>query len=101
MCLCCFFGSILVAELPPFGNELLTRFAVCSLCILTILILVISRFGFAGWILVMIPSVPGICILFFTFKPTLNLETNSWCRRYSLEKAFLRFPLTLLEKFCS
>ena len=31
-------------------------------------ILVISRFGFEGWIWVLIASVPGICILVFTLK---------------------------------
>ena len=30
------FNSIRVAEWPPFGKELLSRFAICSLCILTI-----------------------------------------------------------------
>ena len=30
------FGSVSVAEWPPFGKELLTRLAICYLCILTI-----------------------------------------------------------------
>ena len=37
------------------------------LCILPFIILVISRFGFEGWIWVLIASVPDLCIL-FTFK---------------------------------
>ena len=31
----------------------------------------IFRFGFEGWFWVLIASVPGICILFFTFIPRL------------------------------
>ena len=30
------FSSVSVAGLPPFGNPLLTRLTICSLCILTI-----------------------------------------------------------------
>ena len=30
------FSSVLVAEWPSFGKELLTRLTICSLCILTI-----------------------------------------------------------------
>ena len=30
------FSSVSVAERPPFGKKLLTRFTICSLCILTI-----------------------------------------------------------------
>ena len=37
----------------------------CSLCILTIRnISYFSRFGFEGWICVLIASVPDLCILF-------------------------------------
>ena len=36
MCVHIIVGSVLVAELPPFGKELLTRLTVCSLYILTI-----------------------------------------------------------------
>ena len=45
-----YFSSVKVAEWPPFGQELLTRLTICSLCILSIsfVILVISRFGFDG-----------------------------------------------------
>ena len=35
-------------------------------------ILVISRFGFEGWIWVLIASVPGLCIV-FTFNRRFNL----------------------------
>ena len=38
-CLACVrvvFGSVSVAEWPPFGRWLLTRLTICSLCILTI-----------------------------------------------------------------
>ena len=39
-------SSIWVAEWLPFGKELPTRLAVCSQCILSIVILLISRFSF-------------------------------------------------------
>ena len=56
-----------VAEWPPFGRELLIRFTVCYLFILTVIvILVIYHFGFEGGTLVLIASVPGHC-LSFTF----------------------------------
>ena len=57
-----------LAEWPHFGRELLIRFTVCSLCILTLVmvILVISYFGFEGGTLVLIASVLGHC-LSFTF----------------------------------
>ena len=34
-----------VAEWPPFGNELLTRFTICSLCILTLLLVLVLTAG--------------------------------------------------------
>ena len=43
---------------------------ICSLCILTFVILVISRFGIEGWISVLIASVPDLCIL-LTFMSLL------------------------------
>ena len=44
---------------------LLTRLTICSLCFFLLkVILVISRFGFEGWIWVLIASVPGLCIPF-------------------------------------
>ena len=60
--------------MPPFGRELLIRFAVCSLCILTYRILVSSHFGFEGWTLVLIASAPGHCLsssfyIDIVFKP--------------------------------
>ena len=35
VCSSCF-GSVSVAEWPPFGRWLLTRLTICSLCVLTI-----------------------------------------------------------------
>ena len=64
------FGS--VAEWPPFGKYLLTQLTICSLCFfLLFVILVISRFGFEGWIWVLIVSVPDLCIC-FTLISTLH-----------------------------
>ena len=40
------FSSVWVAEWPPFEKKLFTRLTICSLCLLTIVILVISRYGF-------------------------------------------------------
>ena len=45
--------KVKVAEWSPFVRELLIRFTICSLCILT----VISHFGFEGGTLVLIASV--------------------------------------------
>ena len=42
------FSSVWVAEWPPFGKELLTRLTICSLFVLTILILVISILVFTA-----------------------------------------------------
>ena len=36
MCVHIIFSSVLVAEWPYFGKELLPRLTICSLCILTI-----------------------------------------------------------------
>ena len=58
---------MLVAEWPYFGKELLPRLTICSLCIMTLCNLVISRFGFEGWIWVLIASVTDVGI-YFTFK---------------------------------
>ena len=67
------FSSVFVAEWPPLGKELPTRLTIvlCFLCILTVIILVIFRFGVVvvfffwggGAIWVMIAPVPGHCIL--------------------------------------
>ena len=54
----------------PFVKDLLIPFTISSLCITSIRILVVSRFGFKGGTLVMIASVPGRW-LHFTFY--LNL----------------------------
>ena len=60
-------SRVKVAEWPPFRRELLIRFTVFSLFILTIIvILVIYHFCFRGGTLVLIASVPGHC-LSFTF----------------------------------
>ena len=63
-----YLSSVLVAEWPPFGKELLTRLTICYLCILTIIILVISQFSFVGRIWNLIDSVSGLCILFTFIK---------------------------------
>ena len=66
-CVHIIFRSVWVTEWPPFGEKLLSRLTICSLCVLTIIlgvILVISRFGFEGWVWVMIASVPDLCIPF-------------------------------------
>ena len=65
-----------MAEWQPFGKELLTRLTICSLCIFTIVILVISRFYFEGWIWVLIASVPCLCIL-FTLHAAFILDPSS------------------------
>ena len=36
MCVYVIFSSVLVAEWPQFGKELLPRLTICSLCILTV-----------------------------------------------------------------
>ena len=58
---------------------------ICSLCILTICNLVISRFGFEGWIWGLIASVPGLCILFTFLLFVLQFLAE--------------FPMTLLTFF--
>ena len=57
----CMLSSVWIAEWPPFGKELLTRLAVCSLCILTICSF--SYFGFEGWVWALISSVSGLWML--------------------------------------
>ena len=47
MCVHIIFSSVWVAEWPSFGKERLTRFTICSLCILTICNF-ISHIGFQG-----------------------------------------------------
>ena len=47
-----------------FWRELLIRFTVCSLCILTYCNLFISHFVFEGGTLVLIASVTGHCLSF-------------------------------------
>ena len=58
-------------------KKLLTRLTICSLYILTV-ILVISRFGFEGWIWVLIALVPGHCI-FVTFSNYLLWLYSTVC----------------------
>ena len=67
ICVLIIFGSAWVAEWPPFGNKLVTRLAICSLCILLICNLSCFPSWFKGWIWVLIVSVPGLCIL-ITFR---------------------------------
>ena len=54
----------MVAEWPPFGRELLIWFTACFLCIMTYCNSFISQFGFDGGTLVLIVSVPGLCLSF-------------------------------------
>ena len=58
-----YFSSIWVAKWSPIWKELLTRLIICSFFIVNLfVILVISRFGFEGWIWVLIASIPGLFI---------------------------------------
>ena len=61
-----------VVEWPTFEKLSLTRLTICSLCIMTLVILIISRFGLECWIWVLIASVPDICI-HFTFFNSLRV----------------------------
>ena len=64
-------------EWLSFGNELLTRLTIGSLCILTIL--VISCFDFEGWLCVLIALVPGLCTRFtFTYLHSCRYEGHSF-----------------------
>ena len=66
MCSYCFkVGS--VTEWLPFEKQLLTRFTICSPCIFTICNICYFPFWFCGLDLVLIASVPVLCIL-FTFR---------------------------------
>ena len=64
-CFYIIFSSVLVAEWPPFGKKLLTRLAICSLCVLPICSMSCFPFCFWGWSWVLIASVPDLCILFY------------------------------------
>ena len=59
------FSSVMVAEWPSFGKELLTRLTIFSLCILNICILNISRFVFEGGICVLFAPVPDHYTCYF------------------------------------
>ena len=63
-----YFSSVSVVKKPLFGKELLTRFTICSLCIWTIVILVILVLRAED--LILIATVPDICILFYFKKKT-------------------------------
>ena len=67
MCVHIIFGSVWVADWPPLGNSCSLGWPYVLFVFCLFVILVISRFGFKGWIGVLIASVPGLCIL-FTFK---------------------------------
>ena len=58
------FISIWVAEWPHFGKIGAHSVDNMFFVFLLFVILVISRFGFEGWILVLIASVPDLCMLF-------------------------------------
>ena len=62
------FSLVCVAELSPFGEELLTRLTICFLCFLTISNFSYFLFWFEGLIWALIALVPGRCIL-VTSKP--------------------------------
>ena len=53
MCVHIIFSLVWVAELPPFGKELLTRLTICSLRILTICNFSYFPFSFEDWISVL------------------------------------------------
>ena len=57
-------SSVWVVEWPHLGNS--------SLCILTICNFSYFRFGFKGWIWVLIASVPGFCIHFTFINTFMN-----------------------------
>ena len=78
-------NSVCVAEWPPFGKELPTRLTICSLCISTILYLVISRFGFEGGIWALIAPVPCHCIL-VTFLKLACINAEHLRKRLNLMK---------------
>ena len=67
MCVHIIFSSLLVAEWPYFGKELLPRLTICSPCILTLCNFSYFPLYFEGWIWVLIASVPDVGIP-FTFK---------------------------------
>ena len=48
-----------------------------SCCILTICKIIISRFGFEGWIGVLIASVPDLCMLLLLIVLVIVLLTGS------------------------
>ena len=73
-------SSVRVAEWP---------LTTCSLCLLTICVFVISRFGFEGWIWVLIASVPGLCIL-LTFIMTGVVVLRTLQNMYNNNKAQLK-----------
>ena len=52
-------GSVIVAEWPPFGKELLARLTVCYLCLFLCVIPFISRFGLEDRISGLTVPVPG------------------------------------------
>ena len=62
------FSSVQVAEWPPFGNELLTRLNICSLCILTLVIVFFSHLGLEGGIWDLIAPLPGHLHVLFTLR---------------------------------
>ena len=67
------FSSVGVVEWPPFGKWLLSQLIICYICILTICNLVISHFGYEGWIWDLIAPVPGLYIL-LTFTHSCHLD---------------------------
>ena len=68
--------QVWVAEWPPFGKELLTRFTVCSLCIMYIFDFEVSHSGFDFGALFLIALVSGHCLLLFKMFYYYNCKTE-------------------------
>ena len=78
-----YLSSVLFAEWPYFGKELLPRLTICSLCILTLCNFSYFPFGFEGWIWVLIASVPDVGILFLLLNKMHVVSTLTLSFAYS------------------
>ena len=58
-CVHIIFSSVCIAEKPPFGEKLLTRLTICSLCSMTICNFSYFPFWFLGLDLGLIASAPS------------------------------------------
>ena len=85
------FSSVWFAEWPPFLKELLTRLTTLYSLEFDFFILVTLRFGFEGWIWVLITQVPGhsifvtfsYCSMKYTNKETESTTIN--CKALSID----------------